>query len=143
MTASQSIPSWAEHYVGLPWLAGGRDRSGVDCWGLVRMVLDEQFHVELPLWNECSDPEQSDCAGKAIASHRDGMWREIVAGEEQLGDIVLMQVAGDVSHVGLVLGGGMMLHAHRAAGSVVESYIGPRWSRRVRAFVRNERMVTK
>lgn len=39
---------WATHYVGLPYLAGGRDRAGLDCWGLLRLVYLEQRGIELP-----------------------------------------------------------------------------------------------
>lgn len=35
-------------YVGIPYLPGGRDHGGLDCYGLVRLVMLEQFHVELP-----------------------------------------------------------------------------------------------
>ena len=35
-------------YVGLPYKPRGIDRNGLDCWGLVRLVLDEQFNIKIP-----------------------------------------------------------------------------------------------
>ena len=32
------VPIWAGHYIGLPFRDHGRDRSGLDCWGLIATV---------------------------------------------------------------------------------------------------------
>jgi len=37
------IPYWAGHYIGLHFREHGRTVAGADCWGLVRLVLQEQF----------------------------------------------------------------------------------------------------
>jgi len=42
------VPAWIADYVGLPFKAHGRERNGVDCWGLVRLVLAERFRLALP-----------------------------------------------------------------------------------------------
>jgi cell wall-associated NlpC family hydrolase len=42
------IPNWAAQYVGLPFRDKGRARTGLDCYGLVVLVLREQFGVEVP-----------------------------------------------------------------------------------------------
>jgi hypothetical protein len=40
---------WAERYVGTPFVARGRElATGLDCWGLVRLVLLEQAGIEVP-----------------------------------------------------------------------------------------------
>lgn len=41
-------PLWAADYVGLKYREGGRSRAGLDCWGLVRLVLSDRAGIELP-----------------------------------------------------------------------------------------------
>ncbi len=45
---SQLTPFWLGHYLGLPYHENGRDRSGLDDWGLYRLISAEQFNIALP-----------------------------------------------------------------------------------------------
>tara|TARA_R110002153_G_scaffold263960_1_gene425550 strand:- start:370 stop:789 length:420 start_codon:yes stop_codon:yes gene_type:complete len=38
---------WANHYITAPYVDGGRDLHGLDCWGLVRHVLHHRYDVPL------------------------------------------------------------------------------------------------
>ena len=42
------IPMWAGHYTGLEFKDQGRDCNGLDCWGLTRLILSEQFGIAVP-----------------------------------------------------------------------------------------------
>lgn len=42
------INRWVGYYLGLPYKEKGRDRQGLDDWGLYRLVIAEQFGIALP-----------------------------------------------------------------------------------------------
>ena len=42
---------WINSYIGLPYEVGGRTRSGLDCYGLCKLVYQEQYGLELPDWS--------------------------------------------------------------------------------------------
>ncbi len=82
--------------MGVPYLWGGRTPAGFDCSGLVQQVLWEQG-LRVP----------RDAAEQLRASTPLRDWRE--AGP---GDLAFFGVPGErVSHVGLMLGDGLYLHA--------------------------------
>jgi cell wall-associated NlpC family hydrolase len=139
-TTGQALPAWVAGYVGLPYKKLGRSRHGVDCWGLVRLVLVEQFGQDLPEYGEVGEaPTQTRKAiSDFIVARRDEGWQEIPAGEEQPGDVALLRAFGVPFHVGVVLGGGLMLHAEAGADSCWDSYqTSFKWHDRVLGFYRH------
>ena len=40
---------WAKKYVGIPFVTSGRDMSGCDCYGLVRLILTNEYSFDLPM----------------------------------------------------------------------------------------------
>ena len=42
------LPDWVSAYVGLPFKEGGRNRDGLDCYGLLRLVINERFAGAVP-----------------------------------------------------------------------------------------------
>ncbi|NMW23861.1 C40 family peptidase, partial [Rhodanobacter denitrificans] len=61
------VPAWAGPYVGIPYRTHGRDRAGVDCWGLVRLVMAEVFGAELPDYGDTyRDGEDWGAIGDAV-----------------------------------------------------------------------------
>lgn len=131
-------PAWVRDWVGLPFAPRGRTADGVDCWGLVRLIYARSFGIALPAYDEeYSAPSCVMEVAALVAGVRRG-WREILAGQERDGDVVLMRVRGLPCHVGVVAGGGWMVHAEEGIGSVLEAYGGPRWGRRVLGFFRHD-----
>lgn len=130
------IPIWAGHYIGLPFSDHGRDRSGLDCWGLVRLVMVEQFGRALPSYmHEYERSTQTDKIG-ALICREIPKWKEVQIGQEEKGDVIVLRVRGAPMHVGIVLGDAMMLHIERGINSVIEKYHSPRWADRIHGFYR-------
>jgi len=131
-----TAPAWAAPYVGIPFRDRGRDRSGLDCWGLVVLVARERYRVELPdLSGEYAGTRDRVGIPAAVESQLPA-WDRIPRGSEAEGDVVLFREAGRPGHCGIVLGGGLMLHARAGTGSCVEGYGRPAWSGRVEGFYR-------
>ena len=88
----------AKQYVGVPYVYGGASPAGFDCSGFTQYVY-AQFGVSLP-----------------HSSSRQGSGGTAIAASAALpGDLVIMDGGG---HVGIYLGGNMMIDAPRAGESV-------------------------
>jgi cell wall-associated NlpC family hydrolase len=127
----------ASGYVGLPFAEHGRDRDGLDCWGLVRLAYAEQYGVLLPSYAEgyatTTDREE---IPKLVSGEIASEWEPITPGEEQEGDVVLLRVLGRPIHVGLILDPPRFLHVMQGVDACVQDYQGAMWNRRVLGFYR-------
>ena len=130
---SGAVPvNWAAEYVGIPFREHGRDRTGCDCWGLYRLAYGERFGVWL---EEYVCPAER--AVQADTIRREAEFAAVVLpGQVQPGDAVFLRALGVVSHIGMVLGGGMMLHTRRGTDAAIEPYRRGRWAQRVAGFRR-------
>lgn len=127
------------HYVGIPYLLHGTNREGIDCWGLPRLWYREQYGIELPSFGDRYGRELDEVERAHIADLVRGeseQWQRIRQGHEQRGDLILLRILGEESHIGLVVDTGRFLHARQGTDSCVERYDSPIWARRVVGFYR-------
>ncbi len=135
-------PGWTLQYVGIPFRSHGRDRSGCDCYGLVRLVLAEQFAVAVPSY--AGDyPDALECAEVAALICRclfpalpgeGGLWRAVA--NPGPATVILLRIAGEPWHVGLVVVERWFLHVRPGTDSCLERYDSIRWRRRIAGFYR-------
>lgn len=97
----QQIVNEAAKYLGVPYVWGGTTPKGFDCSGLVQYVLKD-------LGIDISRVSQT--------QYNEGV--PVSKGDLQPGDLVFFESNGDVHHVGIYAGNGMMIHAPRT-GDVV------------------------
>lgn len=135
---SAAIPAWAAGYVGLPFAECGRDRAGLDCWGLVRLVLAEVFDVTVPSYlGGYADTADRRAIADVIASALPE-WIDVGARPERPGDVVLFRVMGQPMHVGIIVAPGWMLHVERGIDSALDRLGGMRWGSRRIGLYRHE-----
>lgn len=124
---------WSTKYLGLPYETGGRTREGLDCWGLVRLVLAEQFEIDLPSFDGAYDSPHDTRIGDLIARHREGWIR---TDEPQPGDVAVFRVWGGLNHVGVVTEPGRFLHIRVGRDAVVERLDSSTWRKRIEGIYR-------
>lgn len=97
----QEIVNTAAKYLGVKYVWGGTTPDGFDCSGLVQYVMKS-------LGIDVSRTSQEQIKNGVAVSK----------GDLQPGDLVFFESNGDVHHVGIYVGNGMMIHAPRT-GDVV------------------------
>jgi cell wall-associated NlpC family hydrolase len=130
---------WSAAYIGLPWRDLGRDRAGIDCWGLARLPFLELHGIELPsytdVWNSPRDREE---IAAVIANDRSAWpWRPVEPGCERELDVAVFRRAGLETHVGVVVARGQMLHAVDGSESRIEPFDRGRWKAKLAGIYRH------
>ncbi|WP_188052257.1 NlpC/P60 family protein [Aureimonas fodinaquatilis] len=126
-----------DHYVGLPFAERGRDGDGLDCWGLLRLIYREQLGITLPSFADAYMTTEDGVALADLMAGNMGPWIEVARDSERVGDGVLMTLAGQPRHIGIVAAPGFVLHIERGMGSIIEPFTSPRISRRIVGLFRH------
>lgn len=134
-----AIPDWCLNYVGLPYLAGGRTRDGIDCWGLFNLVWAEHFKRPLPDYEgEIWRPGASAKAVSEGANAYSARFKRVENGQEQCGDGIIFRMRGVPLHLALVVAPGLMLHVEDGVDACIENYRSFQWEKRIVDFYRYE-----
>jgi cell wall-associated NlpC family hydrolase len=121
MNADESL-AWINDYVGVPYLVGGRDRAGWDCWGLVCAVWREQRGVELPDWRPSGVDTLADqvrAITDALADARDSERAAPIEAPEPWAFAIVARHRMP-HHLGVVLGAGVLHVGSKTGGTVYD-----------------------
>lgn len=122
--------SWVNQYVGLPYADQGRDRTGCDCWGLVRLVYAEQLGIHLLSYtSEYASADEVAEVGSLI--NRDavgGPWS--LTATPKMFDVLVFRRGLVASHVGIRLNRNKMLHIAAGEQAKVQDYTSSIWGKR-------------
>ncbi len=104
---AQALLNEADSWLGTPYRYGGNDRNGVDCSGLVTQVFYRAHNIKLP----------------RVSAQQSEYCTKVGREELQPGDLVFFHSPGSfrVSHVGLYVGQGNMIHASTSQGVIMAS----------------------
>lgn len=122
-------PRWANYYVGIPFLDKGRDENGCDCWGTVRLVMQEQCNIILPSFTESykHTGNMLSISRKILMESLSGDWVPVLRGQEKPFDVILARMHGQYMHVGIVVKKGLMLHTVEGQDTVTVEYNKGEW----------------
>lgn len=115
---------WSTDYLGIPWKTGGRERDGLDCWGLARLVYADQLGIPMTEHaNTLADHPEVIAQVERVELAQTRAWREIDKSEaEDLDGIAFGRPGKGFSHVGIyVKDADAVLQAHRRGCSVITS----------------------
>lgn len=114
--------NWA-NYIGIPYVDGGRDQEGADCWGLVRLVFREERKIILPSYGEIAAANLRAVA-REISAQTEGspIWRRLAPQETVRPlDVAVMRRFGSPTgaafHIGILTGERQLLHTEKGADS--------------------------
>jgi hypothetical protein len=128
---------WSTPFLGLPWLAKGRSRAGVDCWGLCYLANLEGRGVRLPTYAETyARPEDSEHLAAVIDAELSDLVHPIEPEAVQTWDFILLREGHWPTHIGLVTSPGKFLHIETDDTSRVQRYLDNEFKRRVVGFYR-------
>lgn len=122
-----------DKYIGIPYVEKGRDETGVDCWGLVRLVYKNELSVILPSFTAEYQTEDTARIEELFAQYKEG-WESVDS--PSIGDAVIFRIFGYESHIGVCIGDNKFLHVREGKDSVIESLDNAKWSKRVVGFFR-------
>ena len=119
---------WSADYVGIPFVDGGRDRAGCDCWGLVTAIYREVLGIDLPSYGEISAHDVARVTRCIRDDSSVAPWLP-VAGMARPFDVLVMR--GRPLHVGVMVDHRHVLHIEDATASVIVATDNPqvRWRR--------------
>lgn len=135
--------SWPDRYMKIPFMDGGRAMSGCDCFGLVRLVMNDQCGILLPSYGEISARDLAKIAVSMEADAQSEAWIPVEQPREF--DVVVMRwfARPQTGHVGIMVDDRRVLHTEERTGSPVivplthYSIKGRvKWFRRHRGLVR-------
>ena len=125
-------------YIGIPFRDGGRDFSGLDCWGLVRLVWHEERGILMPdMGDEYSSAfERGDVCG-LFGKYTAQDWNvDVTDMPRRPLDVLVFTIGGFEIHAGLWVADGEMLHVMQGMATAVERYDTFKWSRRLSRILR-------
>jgi lipoprotein Spr len=106
---TEFIHDYTQDWIGTPYKWGGNTKSGVDCSGFTKNVFDK-LGYKLP----------------RTASQQHDFTQRVSKRSAQTGDLVFFREKGRISHVGIYLEDGYIVHASSSRG-VIKEHLSANW----------------
>lgn len=116
---------WVSKYIGIPFVSNGRAAEGCDCYGLVRLVLRNEYGIDLPLLsNDYNDSLNVEETKKLFAEHRPVLLAQKLTVPREKA-VVILKERGAAAHIGIFAGNGYILHTGIKTGCICQRETHP------------------
>lgn len=131
---------WESKYTIAPFKDHGRDLSGLDCWGLVRLVYLQELNIVLPEFAEISPSDLRRVAHMIDGAKDSEEWSSVDRPNLEPFDVVVMSQYGGIrnAHVGLITNAGKLMHVEKGSNVLVLSLDHFTIRERVKCFRRHK-----
>lgn len=123
-------------FVGIPFVDGGRNMSGADCWGICSLFYKHYLNRELPSYKVGA--LDFDAVSKTMTTEiKTPKW--IILSEPEPYCIALMKLGNtkvEVNHAGVILPHSKMLQAYMGTGSIIVDYTSQLWKRIIKYYIK-------
>jgi len=127
---------WVKKYIGIPFVSNGRTLAGCDCYGLVRLVLRNEYGIDLPeLSDNYADALNVRETARLFAENIPVLAVKKLSAPEEKAVVVLTE-HGAAAHIGIIAGGGYILHTGLKTGSVCQRETHPGLRGRIEGYYR-------
>jgi len=127
---------WVSKYIGIPFVSNGRAMDGCDCYGLIRLVLHNEYGKTLPeLSNNYNDALNIAETMKLFSEHRPVLAAEKLIKPEEKALVVITE-QGHPCHIGIVAGNGYILHTGIKTNSICQRETHPGLRGRIEGYYR-------
>lgn len=127
------MQTWWNDYIGINYKEKGRDKDGLDCWGLVRLIYKEQYQIDLPSFTENYESDEKQKMEQLLAFGKEG-WEKVDT--PTIGDVVLLRILGLNVHVGVIVSPNQFIHVREATNTTIERFDTGIWKHRIEGFYR-------
>jgi cell wall-associated NlpC family hydrolase len=118
--------------IGVPFVDGGRDKNGCDCYGLARMVF-KRCGIVLPDYRICCD--DTHLINGQIATQRQ-RWIRCEPPNLPVPCLVVIRFNHPTlcNHTGVYIGEGRFIHTRKKIGVNIDFVDGLLWKRKIEGF---------
>lgn len=128
------IYKWVRKYIGIPFVSNGRTIKGCDCYGLVRLVLHNEYGIYLPeLSCSYSDALNVKETSSLFAENLPVLAARKISNLEEKAVVVITE-HGIPAHIGISAGEGFILHTGVKTGSVCQRESHPGLRGRIEGY---------
>lgn len=127
---------WVKKYISIPFVSNGRSMKGCDCYGLVRLVLHNEYNIYLPeLSDDYNNALNVKETARLFAENLPVLTTEKINKPEEKALIIITE-HGVPAHIGITAGGGYILHTSIKTGSVCQRESHPGIRSRIEGYYR-------